>query len=59
MKNKIDDYIQKQRSPQKEICQRLRALILKIFPDQKEEMKRGVPTFCDGKFYREGHHHLN
>ena len=51
MKSKIDDYVQKQRSPQKEICQRLRRLILKTFPDQEEEMKWGVPTFCSGKFY--------
>jgi len=51
MSSKIDDYIQKQRSPQKEICQRLRRLIIKTFPDQKEEMKWGVPTFGSGKFY--------
>jgi len=51
MSNKVDDYIQKQRSPQKEICQKLRRLILKTFPDPKEEMKWGVPTFCNGRFY--------
>jgi len=51
MKSKIDDYMQKQDSPQKEICQRLRSLILRIFPDMKEEMKWGVPIFGDGKFY--------
>jgi len=51
MSNKIDDYIQKQDSPQKEICQRLRSLILRIFPDIKEEMKWGVPTFGNGNFY--------
>jgi hypothetical protein len=51
MSNKIDDYIEKQGSPQKEICQNLRKLILKTFPDAKEEMKWGVPAFADGKFY--------
>ena len=51
MKSKIDDYIQKQESPQKEICQRLRRIILKTFPHQEEEMKWGVPTFCNGKSY--------
>ena len=51
MSNEIDDYIQKQRSPQKEICQELRKLILATFPDVKEEMKWGVPAFADGKFY--------
>jgi hypothetical protein len=51
MNNKIDDYIDKQVSPQKEICQNLRRMILKTFPDVKEEMKWGVPAFADGKFY--------
>jgi hypothetical protein len=49
--NKVDEYINKQKSPQKEICQALRRLILKTFPDAKEEMKWGVPAFADGKFY--------
>jgi hypothetical protein len=43
--------LEKQTSPEKEICQQLRAIILKTFPDIKEEMKRGVPTYGDGKFY--------
>ena len=51
MSNKIDDYINQQASPQKETCQNLRRLILKTFPDIKEEMKWGVPVFGDGKFY--------
>jgi hypothetical protein len=51
MSAKVDDYINKQVSPQKEICQALRRLILKIFPDVKEEMKWGVPAFSEGKFY--------
>jgi hypothetical protein len=51
MSNKIDEYINKQASPQKEICQALRKLILKTFPGVKEEMKWGVPAFADGKFY--------
>jgi hypothetical protein len=51
MNNKIDEYINKQKSPQKEICQRLRELIFRTFLDVKEEMKWGVPAFADGKFY--------
>jgi hypothetical protein len=47
----IDDYFYKQASPQKEICQALRTLIVKTFPDAQEEMKWGVPAFADGKFY--------
>jgi hypothetical protein len=48
---KVDDYIEKQKSPQKEICQQLRAIILKTFPSIKEEMKWGVPTYGEGKYY--------
>jgi hypothetical protein len=51
MSNKIDDYINKQVSPQKETCAALRALILKTFPGAKEEMKWGVPAFADGNYY--------
>ena len=51
MSSKIDDYINKQKSPQKEICRRLRELILRTFPDANEEMKWGVPAFADGKYY--------
>jgi hypothetical protein len=51
MSSQIDDYINKQASPQKEICQHLREIIFKTLPDVKEEMKWGVPAFADGKFY--------
>jgi hypothetical protein len=48
---KVDSYISKQKSPQKEVCQKLRELIHKTLPEIKEEMKWGVPTFGGGKFY--------
>jgi hypothetical protein len=51
MNNKIDEYINKQLSPQKEICQAIRKLIIKTFPGTKEEMKWGVPAFADGNYY--------
>lgn len=51
MNNKVEEYIAKQASPQKEICQALINLILKTIPDAKEEMKWGVPAFAGGKFY--------
>ena len=51
MNQKIDEYITKQKSPQKEICQKLRRLFLKTLPKAQEEMKWGVPTFAGGKFY--------
>ena len=50
MNKEVDDYIEKQKSPQKEICQRLRNTILKTFPNIKEEMKLGVPWY-EGKYY--------
>jgi len=51
MKNRIDGYIDKQDSPQKEICRYLRNLVLKAIPDANEEMKWRVPAFAGGKFY--------
>jgi hypothetical protein len=51
MSNAVNDYIHKQGSPQREVCQKLRELIFKTFPDVKEEMKWGVPAFADGKYY--------
>jgi uncharacterized protein YdhG (YjbR/CyaY superfamily) len=50
-KMEVQEYVQKQNSPQKEICQKLRAIILETFPNIKEEMKWGVPTFGEGKYY--------
>jgi hypothetical protein len=49
--NKIDEYINKQPSPQKETYAALRALINRTFPGAKEEMKWGVPAFADGSYY--------
>ena len=46
----VKRYIEKQRSPQKEIIQKLRKIILKTFPNIKEEMKMGVPWY-EGKYY--------
>ncbi len=48
---KVDDYIQKQKSPQKEICIKLRNIIFKTFPDAKEEIKWGVPSYNSGEYY--------
>ena len=46
----VEKYIEKQISPQKEIIQKLRKIILKTFPDINEEMKLGVPWY-QGKYY--------
>ena len=48
---KVQQYIHKQKSPQREICLKLREIILRAFPDTKEEMKWGVPAFSSGRFY--------
>lgn len=50
MDKKVDEYIEKQKSPQKEICKRLRKIILKTYSNIHEEMKMGVPWY-EGKFY--------
>jgi hypothetical protein len=47
---KVTEYIEKQKSPQKEICHALRKIIFKTFPKIKEEMKWGVPAY-DNKYY--------
>lgn len=46
----VEKYMEKQKSPQREIVQRLRDIILKTLPDVKEELKMGVPWY-EGKFY--------
>jgi hypothetical protein len=49
MDKKVDEYIEKQKSAQKEICKRLRIIILKTFPRIDETIKVGVPWY--GKYY--------
>ncbi len=51
MTNPVEEYINKQKSPQKEICHALRKIIQETFPGVKEEMKWGVPAFAEGKYY--------
>lgn len=46
----VEKYIEKQKSPQREIVKKLRATILKALPAIKEEFKMGVPWY-EGKFY--------
>jgi hypothetical protein len=47
----IDEYIDRQTSPQQEICRALRSLIHKTISNTSEDMKWGVPAFADGKYY--------
>ena len=50
MSIKVNEYIEKQQSPQKEICEKLRSIILKTYTSINERMKYGVPYY-DEKFY--------
>jgi len=55
----VEKYITKQKSPQKEIIQKLREVILKTLPEINEEFKMGVPWY-EGKFYIVAlHDHVN
>ena len=47
----VEEYYAKQKSPQKEICNKLRAIIKHQYPNFEESMLWGVPVFNDGLFY--------
>jgi hypothetical protein len=51
MDTKVREYIDKQSSPQKEICLKLREIILDTYPKSIEVLKWGVPVYCGGKIY--------
>lgn len=51
MIKKADEYIEKQKSPQKEILQRVRKIFHKTLLCCEEKMTWGVITFRGGKFY--------
>ena len=50
MNKEVNNYIKKQKSPQKQICNKLRKIILKTFPKINEEFKMGVPWY-ECKYY--------
>lgn len=50
MDGKAEEYLKRQKSPQKEICNKLREMILKNFPEIEETvMSEGL--WYEGKFY--------
>jgi uncharacterized protein YdhG (YjbR/CyaY superfamily) len=51
MLKQADTYIEKQKSPQKEILQKLRKIFQETLPNCEEKMAWGVITFASGKFY--------
>jgi hypothetical protein len=51
MDKQVDEYIEKQKSPQKEILQKVRKIFLKTIPSCEEKKAWGVVAFAGGKFY--------
>jgi hypothetical protein len=51
MNKKVDEYIEKQKSPQKEILQKVRNIFQKTLPSCEEKMVWGAVTFAGNKFY--------
>ncbi len=51
MESQIEAYIQKQKSPQKEIILKVRKIFQETLPILKETKAWGVITYGDGKFY--------
>lgn len=50
MNKEVTQYIKRQDSPQKQICKKLRSIILKTYPQIDEEIWVGVP-FYDRRYY--------
>jgi hypothetical protein len=51
MDKQVAEYIEKQKSPQKEILQKVRKIFRKTLPDCNEKFAWGVVVYASGKFY--------
>ena len=51
MDKQVNEYIEKQKSPQKEIIQKVREIFQKTLTSFEEKMAWGAVTFAGGKFY--------
>jgi hypothetical protein len=51
MDEEVEEYIEKQKSPQKEILQKVRKIFQKTLPSCEEKMAWGCITVAGGKFY--------
>jgi hypothetical protein len=51
IENKIKSYVEKQKSPQKEVIREVQKVFKETLPGSKEEMKWGAITYSSGKFY--------
>ncbi len=57
--NEVEKYINKQKSPQKDICKKLRKIILKNFPKCEEKMWMGVPWYGEKSYIVALKDHVN
>jgi hypothetical protein len=51
MNQKVEEYIEKQQLPQKEILNELRKIFQKTLPNHNESFAWGVIVYAGGKFY--------
>lgn len=51
MEKQVNAYIEKQKSPQKEILKKVRKIFLETLPNCEEKMAWGVLAYTAGKFY--------
>jgi hypothetical protein len=51
MDKQVNEYIEKQKTPQKEILRRVREIFQKTLPRCEEKTAWGAVTFAGGKFY--------
>lgn len=51
MNRQVNEYIERQQSPQKEILQEVRKIFRETLPNCEGKMAWGVVTFAGGKFY--------
>jgi hypothetical protein len=58
-KESVTDYMERQPMPQREICSRLRNIILEAIPGIEERMKLGVPYFGEDLYILSLKDHVN
>jgi hypothetical protein len=51
MEKQVNAYIERQKSPMREILEKLREIFNETLPNCEEKMTWGVVTFASGKFY--------
>ena len=59
MNMEVKKYLENQKSPQREITQRLRDIILKTFPEIQEKLWMGVPWYGERLYFVAFKDHVN